>query len=48
MNLPGAEILVFSQPGPDGYASVRIARRGDVLSPVGLPGLTLSVNHILG
>ncbi|MFN8635510.1 MAG: Uma2 family endonuclease [Chloroflexota bacterium] len=38
----------FTEPGPDGYASTRIFRRGESLSPLAFPDLQVAVDAILG
>ena len=38
----------FTEPGPDGYASTRIFRRGEWLSPLAFPDLKVAVDAILG
>jgi len=48
VNLPADRIEVHTKPGPDGYADVRIAQRGETLSPLLLDGVTLQVDEILG
>lgn len=48
VNLPGDTIAVYRDPGPGGYATVRIARRGDSLDALRLPGVALLVSDILG
>ena len=48
VNLPADRIEVHTKPGPDGYADVRMAQRGETLSPLLLDGVTLQVNEILG
>ena len=48
VNLPADRIEVWTRPGPDGYADVRMAQRGETLSPLLLDGVTLQVNEILG
>lgn len=41
-------VEVHREPSPDGYRSVRVARRGERLSPLALPGVELAVDEILG
>jgi Uma2 family endonuclease len=40
-------ILIYDTPRPDGYASSRTARRGDHLTPVSFPDVSLAVDHLL-
>jgi len=47
VNLPADVIECYREPGPAGYADVRTARRGETLSPLRLPGITLAVDDIL-
>jgi hypothetical protein len=46
--LPHERIEVFSQPHADGYASSRVARRGERLSIAARPDAVLSVDEVLG
>jgi Uma2 family endonuclease len=39
---------VYRLPGEDGYGEKRMAQRGDVLTAVNLPGVSLDVADILG
>ena len=48
IDLPNERIEVFSQPQADGYASSRLARRGERLSIAALPDAVLSVDEVLG
>lgn len=48
VNLPADTIAVHREPGPEGYASVRTVRRGETLTPLALPEITLRVDDILG
>ena len=48
VNLPADGIEVGRKPGRDGYAHVRIARRGETIRPLLLDGVTLQVDDILG
>jgi Uma2 family endonuclease len=41
-------ITVFSDPTPDGYATTRVFRRGESVSPRAFPDLTIPVDDILG
>ena len=38
----------YTDPTPDGYATTRVFRRGESLSPLALPDLTVGVSDILG
>ncbi len=48
VNLPTERIEVYRNPGPEGYADVRTAGRGDRLTPLLLDDVTLGVGDILG
>jgi len=48
VNIPEDWIEVHQEPGPDGYRTVRIAIRGETLTPVALKGVTLRMDDILG
>jgi Uma2 family endonuclease len=48
VNLPGDVVAVYRDPGPQGYATVRTGRRGDILTPLRLADVTLRVDEILG
>lgn len=48
VDLPNERIEVFSQPQADGYASSRVARRGERLPITALPDAVLSVDEVLG
>ncbi len=48
VNLPADRIEVYREPGPKGYATARTATRGDTLTPLEVPSVTLSVDRILG
>jgi Uma2 family endonuclease len=41
-------IEVYRQPSRGGYTDVRHASRGESISPIALPNLTLAVSDILG
>ena len=41
-------VLVFSQPSPEGYKEERAFRRGETISPLAFPELSLSVDAIFG
>ena len=42
------QIFVHRDPTPGGYATVRIARRGESISPLALPELDVAVDAIVG
>ncbi len=48
VNLPADAVALYRDPGPQGYATLGTAGRGDTLTPLKLPGLTLRVDDILG
>ena len=41
-------VTVYRDPTPDGYASSRVFRRGESMSPLAFPDLTVAVDDILG
>jgi Uma2 family endonuclease len=41
-------VTIYREPTPDGYAVVRVARRGETIRPVMLPDLEVAVDDILG
>jgi Uma2 family endonuclease len=41
-------IEVYRQPSPAGYGDARVLRRGERLSPLAFPDLTLAVDELLG
>lgn len=41
-------VLVLRDPTEAGYATIRIYRRGERLSPLAFPDLTLTVDDVLG
>ncbi len=47
-NLNRDQIIVYRDPTPTGYATTRIARCGESLSPLAFPDLTIAVEAILG
>ena len=47
-NLNRDQIIVCRDPAPTGYATVRVARRGESISPLAFPDLTIAVDAILG
>ena len=42
------QLLVHTDPQPEGYANVRALRRGDTTRPVAFPELKFEVSAILG
>ena len=46
-NLPEDCIERFTEPGPEGYATHTVHRRGETLAPVLLPNLELAVDDLL-
>ncbi|WP_322801043.1 Uma2 family endonuclease [Thermoflexus sp.] len=48
VDLARGEVVVGRDPSPEGYRAIRIARRGEVLSPLAFPDLALPVAEILG
>ena len=40
-------VEIYRDPAPNGYREIRVARRGDRLTPLALPDAALSVNDIL-
>jgi len=47
-DLPADRIEVHRDPTPQGYAAVRIAERGDTVTPLALEGVSLRVDDVLG
>lgn len=47
VDLTADRIEVYGGPGPSGYASVEIVERGDRVTPLAFPDLSLSVDDIL-
>ena len=41
-------VTVHRDPTSEGYATVRVLRRGDTISPLAFPDLTIAVDDILG
>ena len=41
-------ITRHTDPGPDGYATTRVFRRGEALSPLAFPDLMIAVDDVLG
>ncbi|MBI2073682.1 MAG: Uma2 family endonuclease [Gemmatimonadetes bacterium] len=46
--LPAETIEAYTDPGPDGYRTVRRVRRGETLHPIMLPGVEITADEILG
>lgn len=41
-------ITRYLDPSPSGYTTTRVYRRGESLSPLAFPNLTIAVNDVLG
>ncbi len=48
VNLPADIIECYREPTSEGYAELRTAKRGETLTPLRLPNITLRVDDILG
>jgi len=48
VNVPADRIDVYREPAAGKYASVRTASRGETLSPLHFPNVTLRIDDILG
>jgi Uma2 family endonuclease len=48
VDLNRAWITVYTDPSPDGYGKSRVFRRGESLSPLVFPDLTVAVDDVLG
>ncbi|MFN8523553.1 MAG: Uma2 family endonuclease [Chloroflexota bacterium] len=48
VDLVADRLMVFRDPGPDGYASIRLMRRGETVAPLSFPDVSLEVDLILG
>jgi Uma2 family endonuclease len=48
VDLTGDRIEVHRGPGPDGYREVRLATRGETITPINLPGIDINVDDVLG
>ena len=48
VDLPGDRIEVHRGPGPNGYHDVRLATRGETITPINLPGIDINVDDVLG
>ena len=42
------QIILHRDPTPHGYATIRVARRGESISPIAFPKLIVAVDAILG
>jgi Uma2 family endonuclease len=42
------QIFMYRDPTPDGYATMQVAHRGDVISPVAFPDVRIAVDAIFG
>ena len=47
-NLNRDQIVVYGDPTPEGYATTRVARRGESISPLAFLELTIAVDGVLG
>ena len=47
-DLNAGRVTIYRDPGPSGYASTRVARRGETISPLAFPDLTISVEDVVG
>lgn len=48
VDLNRARVTRYADPTPDGYATTRVFRRGESLSPLAFPTLTINVDDLLG
>jgi Uma2 family endonuclease len=48
VDLTGDRIEIRRGPGPDGYREVRLATRGETITPINLPGVDINVDDVLG
>jgi Uma2 family endonuclease len=48
VDLDGEQVLVMRTPSPSGYQQIRELRRGDRLDMEALPGLSFTVDDVLG
>ena len=46
--LGAGQLIVFRDPGPDGYRSTQVLKRGDTIAFVAFPDVTIAVADILG
>jgi Uma2 family endonuclease len=47
-NLNRDQLVVHRDPTPDGYGTVQVLRRGESISPLAFPDLTVRVEDIIG
>ena len=47
-NISGDRLLVFREPGPEGYRLVQEFSRGQKVSPLALPDVAFTVDELLG
>jgi Uma2 family endonuclease len=47
-DLNGDRVTVYRDPTPDGYATTRVYRRGESISPLAFPDLVVAVEDVLG
>jgi len=48
VDVDAVAVTVYTDPGPDGYATRRVLRRGDEVAAASLAGLGFSVDEIFG
>jgi Uma2 family endonuclease len=48
IDIPRQQVEVYRSPGPDGYREKQELHKGDSVSPLALPELTIQVGQILG
>jgi Uma2 family endonuclease len=48
VNLNRDQVVVYRDPAPHGYATTRVARRGESISPLAFPNLAIAVDEVLG
>jgi len=48
VDLPHARVIAYRASSADGYATTRAYRRGESLSPLAFPSLTIAIDDILG
>ena len=47
-DLGQASLIVYCDPTPDGYTTVRVLRRGEAIRPLAFPDLEVAVTDLLG
>jgi len=47
-NLNRDQVIVYRDPASTGYATTRVFRRGESLTPLAFPNLTIAIDDILG